>query len=66
MLGLLIVSFVLLGVLSALFQAHQMGRKQERGSRAEEINKAAHKAMRVRRRILSDPDYRQRMRQKYK
>lgn len=47
MLGLLIVSFVLLGVLSALFQAHQMGRKQERGSRAEEINKAAHKAMRV-------------------
>lgn len=45
---------------------YQMGKKEERGSHAERIHKAAITAMHTRRRILSDPNFRQRMREKYK
>ena len=62
--------FVILGAAImasiVIYRAYYAGEKQERMRHAERIQKAALRAMHIRRRVLSDPDFRQRMRKKYK
>ena len=61
---ILLIAMFVMGVI--VYRAYQAGLKQERGSHAERIQKAAIQAVHIRRRILSDPDFRRRMRKKYK